>query len=71
MQHNVGPLDRSIRITLSITAFSIYKLDFFEPKSNLLFVGLTLALIITGLLSYCPIYTFLHYTSVPQKDTDD
>ncbi len=38
MQPNLGPLDRSIRIKLALTALAIYSIDIVNSTANRLFI---------------------------------
>lgn len=68
MQSNLGTLDKSIRITLALTALAIYLIKIIEGKANFIFLAITVILFITAFTNYCPIYTIWNFSTKEHQD---
>jgi hypothetical protein len=61
MLHNVGNIDRIIRIVLSLVLGVLYFLDLFEGRWNNAFIAGAVLMFVTGMRSCCPIYAILGF----------
>jgi sugar phosphate permease len=67
MKENVGTVDRSLRVVFGIALFFVGWLgDDGALSMVLLVVGLVL--IVTGLMSHCPIYSIMGKSTVEEPD---
>ncbi|MDX8381245.1 MAG: DUF2892 domain-containing protein [Ghiorsea sp.] len=67
MKENVGTVDRSIRVVFGIALFFVGWLGA-EGAFSMVMLVIGLALIVTGLMSSCPIYSILGKNTVEQPD---
>jgi hypothetical protein len=65
---NIGSLDKSIRVVLSITSVAIHSIDIIESLANVIFIILAGILAFTAFLSYCPLYSLFNFSTV--EDTN-
>lgn len=64
MKPNVGSIDKAARLVLALVFFSLY----FVLESNLRFLALIgFVPLLTGLMSWCPLYTLLGLNTVAVK----
>ncbi len=64
MKANVGSLDKAIRLILALVLFSLY----FVLEGNLRFLALVgFVPLLTGLVSWCPLYALLGLSTCPAK----
>ena len=66
---NIGSLDKSIRVVLSITSIAIHSIDIVENLANVIFLFLAGILVLTAFLCYCPLYSLFNYSTV--EDTNN
>ena len=62
MMKNVGGMDRAIRVVLGLIILSLI---FWGPKSPWALLGL--ALLLTGIVGWCPPYTLLGINTCKRK----
>jgi hypothetical protein len=67
MKENVGTVDRSLRVVFGIALFFVGWLGSSGALSTVILV-IGLVLIVTGLISHCPIYSILGKSTVEQPD---
>ncbi|MDZ7266455.1 MAG: DUF2892 domain-containing protein [candidate division KSB1 bacterium] len=64
MQANVGSLDKAVRLILALVLFSLY----FVLEGNLRFLALVgFVPLLTGLVSWCPLYALLGLSTCATK----
>ncbi|HLS34934.1 MAG TPA: DUF2892 domain-containing protein [Bacillota bacterium] len=64
MKRNVGNVDRTIRIILGIVLLSLL----FILDGGAKYIGLLgIVLILTGFISFCPLYPLLGINTAPKK----
>ena len=61
MFHNVGRIDRIIRLILAIILFSLYFADLFQDRWNNAFLAGAILMFFTALRSCCPLYAMLGF----------
>ena len=61
MFHNVGKVDRIIRLIISVILFSLYFANTFEGQWNNAFLAGAILMFFTALRSCCPIYAMLGF----------
>jgi hypothetical protein len=61
MLHNVGKIDRLIRVVLAIVLLVIYLADFLEGSWNTAFLVGAAVLFMTSLNGCCPLYALLGF----------
>jgi len=65
MKANVGGVDKILRIVVGLGLLSLILI----LEGNARWWGLAgLVLLLTGLINFCPLYTFLGFSSAPKKD---
>jgi len=61
---NVGSLDKTVRLILALVLFSLY----FVLEGNLRFLALVGFIpLLTGLVSWCPLYALFGLSTCPAK----
>ncbi|MCG3153465.1 MAG: hypothetical protein DKINENOH_00053 [bacterium] len=64
MKANVGSLDKAVRLILALVLFSLY----FVLEGNLRFLALVGFIpLLTGLVSWCPLYALFGLSTCPAK----
>lgn len=64
MKANVGSLDKAVRLILALVLFSLY----FLLEGNLRFLALVGFIpLLTGLVSWCPLYALFGLSTCPAK----
>ncbi|MCK6559764.1 DUF2892 domain-containing protein [candidate division KSB1 bacterium] len=64
MKANVGSLDKTVRLILALVLFSLY----FVLEGNLRFLALVGFIpLLTGLVSWCPLYALFGLSTCPAK----
>lgn len=56
---NLGKIDRIIRVIIAFTVVSLYYTDVLPGILGLLAVALASISLITSLVSFCPLYSFI------------
>jgi len=65
MRANVGSVDKTIRLVLAIALFGLY----FLLEGNMRYLALIgLVPLLTGLVSWCPLYSLLGIRTCPMKN---
>jgi hypothetical protein len=60
---NIGSLDKSIRVVLSITSVAIHSIDIIESLANVIFLILAGLFIVTAFIRYCPFYSLFNFST--------
>jgi len=61
MVHNIGKIDRFIRISLSLILAALYFTHMFDGRFDSYFIAGAFLMFITSLRSCCPIYAILGF----------
>lgn len=64
MQLNVGGIDRKLRIVVGVLVLASF---FVLPAPNKYWALIGIVPLLTGLFSFCPLYTVLGMNSCPKK----
>ncbi len=65
---NVGSIDRTLRLILGIIALAYSIYYGIGSLISLIILILGIVLILTAVVSYCPIYTILKFDTIFQKE---
>ena len=56
MKQNVGTLDRALRIAVAVAIIALYFTNVISGTIAIILLGLAAIFILTGLISFCPLY---------------
>lgn len=59
MKKNVGNIDKGIRIVIAIVVATLYYFNIIEGTLAYILMALSITLLITSLINFCPLYTLL------------
>ncbi|MBX2984645.1 MAG: DUF2892 domain-containing protein [Bacteroidia bacterium] len=68
MKANVGTLDKVIRIVIAIILYALYLMDVVTGMVGIIFLVLSLVLLFTAFMNYCPIW---HITGMSTRKKTD
>jgi len=67
MKKNIGTIDRVTRILLSAIIAFLYFTNVITGTPAIILIGVALVLVITGFLSFCPLYFVLGFKSIKSR----
>lgn len=67
MTINMGQSDRFFRVLLASAIGYLYFTEKISGNTGIFLMILSVVFVITSLLSYCPVYTFLGVNTCPRK----
>ena len=67
MKSNVGTVDKTIRILLAIVLVTLYFTDTLTDKVGYIALALAGVLVVTSLVSFCPLYALVGLNTCPTK----
>ena len=67
MKTNMGSLDKAIRIVLAIIFSLLYITKLVEGTFGIVLLALGGVLLLTSIISFCPLYTLLGLSSAKSK----
>lgn len=59
MKKNVGNIDKGVRIVIAIVVAILYYFNIIEGTLAYILMALSITLLITSLINFCPLYTLL------------
>lgn len=67
MKTNMGKMDRMIRLFIAAVCIALYANNAVSNTGGIILLCLTVVLVLTSLLSYCPLYSLLGISTCPKK----
>jgi len=67
MKKNMGTTDRLIRVIIAVVIAILYFITIISGAMALVLVGLAVILVLTSLVSFCPLYVALGITTCYKK----
>lgn len=67
MNKNMGSTDRAIRLSLAAVLVLLYFFDFVSGSLGIAALGVAVVLLLTSLVSFCPLYFLLGLTTCKTK----
>ena len=67
MKKNMGTMDGVIRILIAVIIAFLYFFNIINGTMGIILVGVAVVFLITGLLSFCPLYFLLRFKTIRTK----
>ena len=67
MKKNMGTMDKVIRILIATIIAFLYFSNVITGTMGIVLVGVAMVFLITGLLSFCPLYFILGFKTIRRK----
>jgi len=67
MKPNLGSIDKILRVAIGIALAVLFISGVVEGTPGILLLTLGFALVVTALISHCPLYAFLRISTCPPK----
>ena len=67
MKKNVGSIDRTIRIVVALVISGLVFANVLSGTLGIVLLGISLALVASSFMSFCPLYSILGLSSCPVK----
>ena len=71
MKKNVGNLDKVVRIILAIVLLALYFTNVITGTWGILLLVAAAILVLTSLMSSCPLYSVFGFSSCPLKNSSE
>jgi len=68
MKKNMGSADRVIRILLAVVVLVLYFTNIITGTLGIVLLVLAGIFLVTSLVSFCPLYTFIGFNTCPEKN---
>lgn len=67
MNYNISNTDRTVRFLIFVLALILFLFDILSGWAAYFFISVGTVLLVTSLLSFCPIYKVLGISTFPKK----
>jgi hypothetical protein len=67
MKKNMGPVDRLIRVILAVAMVALYSMGVLEGTGGVILIALSIILVLTSLVGFCPLYLPLGLSTLRKK----